>query len=171
MKIGVCIDWENPERLLTAKTAGADFVEFKFNSFQHVKKQDVKSLAKLLNDNGLSVLSMNGFFPWDGTRVVGERADKKALVTYMEDILDKTDVLGAKFQVFGSAGARKIEEGQKKGKVQAEIVDFLGEYVAPCMKNHDRICVIEPLSECNVINTVMDAVSFAEAVDSPYVNV
>lgn len=171
MKLGVCLDWRNHAALRAAKEAGAEYAELVLNSFEHVDPKEVAEGKAFLEELGLPVLSFNGMFPWSGLRVTGKDVNPAQIDAYLEDVLAASDVFGAPYVVFGSSGARHIEEGDTIGGAQSALLRLFRNHVIPAFEKHDRICLIEPLTEDNLVHTVADGEMYVRILNHPRVRV
>ena len=164
IKIGICSSHTDRDRLANIAKSGADYVEFCLNAFENCEKERVKETAAMLKDWKLPVRAYNGMFPWKGLRVTGKEMDVERIKDYLEDVLSATDVFGAPYVVFGSSGARKMLEGDDRGRAQADLFRLFEECIIPAFERHNRILVIEPLNtkEDNLINTVFDGNTYKE---------
>ena len=169
MKIGICLDFSDKRRISFAAKGGADFVELCLNSFASASVRQIKYFKRFLDKLGLSVLSYNGMFPWEGFRVTGKETDYAGIDAYLENVLSNTDIFGAPYVVFGSSGARRMKEGDAPKQAKEDILRLLCQHVVPAFERHNRICVIEPLSEDNLIRTVKEGAFYVSAVSSPCV--
>lgn len=168
MLFGTCIDWKNREKLLSAKAAGAEFVEFSFSSFANATQEQINELAEFLKDIDLPCLSYNGMLP--GThRVTGPRKDYAKAAQFVDEIMTKVAVLDARNVVFGSSGARQLEEGDDYDTSFAEVQEFTRDWLAPVFAKHGFTCAIETLSECNLVHTMADGMRIVEYANHPNV--
>jgi len=163
MKIGCCVGIDS-ERAKIAKDLGYDFVESNCSSIVNAPFEDIEKLKAV----GIPVFSANCFIP---LRIIGDEKDETAVKEYLAELFRRADYLGMKIIVFGSSGARKAKEGQDKDFCRNEIVNFLINDVAPLCEKYNIKIAIEPLrpQECNVINTVPQAMEIADRVNSPYI--
>ena len=168
IKIGICSSHTDRDRLANIAKSGADYVEFCLNAFENCEKERVKETAAMLKDWKLPVRAYNGMFPWQGLRVTGKDMDVERIKDYLEDVLSATDVFGAPYVVFGSSGARKMLEGDDRGRAQADLFRLFEECIIPAFERHNRTLVIEPLNtkEDNLINTVFDGMAYVKALGS-----
>ncbi len=166
MKFGTCIDWKNKEKLAAAKAAGAEFVEFSFSSFANATAEQVADLAAYLKEIDLPCLSYNGMLP--GThRVTGPRKDYAKAARFVDEVMEKVSVLDARNVVFGSSGARQLEEGDDYDTSFAEVQEFTRDWLAPVFAKHGFTCAIETLSECNLVHTMADGMRIVEYAKHP----
>lgn len=90
----------------------------------------------------------------------------------MEKALYRLKEVGADTVVFGSGAARSIPVEFPREKAERQIVDFLN-IVADFAENLGITIVIEPLNkkESNIINSIPEAVEFAEKVNRKSIQV
>ena len=167
MKIGVCVG-SRYEDAVKAKGYGYDYIE---TNCRAVADMDNDTLDKFKNI-GIPVFAGCVFI---GLRVVGKEKNEAAINEYLSRLFYKADYLGMKYMVFGSSGARRMkpEDGISLEETRNQIADFLSNNVAPLCEKYGIRVVIEPLrpEECNVINTVPQAIEIAEKVGSKYIGV
>ena len=165
MKIGACISGSY-ERLLIAKEAGYDYAESHCQEIVKMAEEDFEKFCSA----GFPVLAANCFI---GMKVVGPEKNYGEISAYLDILFERSVKLGMKILVFGSSGARRMEQGMTLQQTREEIVYFLKEYVAPRAEKTGITVVVEPLrpEECNVVNTIAQAVEIAEKVNSPYIKV
>lgn len=165
MKIGVCVGTRYND-MLKAKEFGYDYVE---SHCQEIAALSDDELEKLKNC-GIPILAACCFI---GMRAVGKEKDEKAVKEYLERMFRKAHYLGIEYIVFGSSGARRMipEDCLTKEETIEEITVFLKKDVVPLCEKYGITVVIEPLrkEECNVINTVSQAVEIAKKIGSRYI--
>ena len=159
MKIGICVS--TPESILLACDAGYDFVEV--NASGCVMNDDcypaLLELSKKLPEGYM--YSCNVLLP--GTlRVTGDDVDLAQVKSYCEKCFERLHALGVKMIVFGSSAAKKVPEGFSHEEAMKQLVEAVRLFSEVAAKYSQRIC-IEPLrtEECNIINTVDEAVELA----------
>jgi sugar phosphate isomerase/epimerase len=162
MLFGICTGVANAPAV---KAAGWDYIE-----------DNVQSLLKgLVSDDQwlppapavLPILAANVLLP--GTlKVTGPEADLTKLTPYMKTILRRAQQLGITKLVFGSGAARNIPVGFNREEAANQIIDF-ARMSAEIAATHNIMLVLEPLNqgECNVINSVAEAMRYVKAVDNP----
>jgi sugar phosphate isomerase/epimerase len=165
MRFGICAKIDRGGEL---KSAGADFVE-----------ENVQTLLQGLVDDGqwrapeasgaaaLPLFAANSLVPGD-LKIVGESVDFERLGRYIANVTKRARQLGIKLLVFGSGGARNVPEGFDRQRAFAQIVAFCRMAADHCKANGIML-VAEPLNhaECNIINTVPEAMTYVKAVDHP----
>lgn len=171
MKIGICVNWREEEKLAAIAASGADYVELVLNSFEDATEAELTSLAEKLVALGLTVEAYNGMFPWRGIRVTGAEVDPARIKAYLETVLSKSAPFGKGVIVFGSSGARKMQEGDQRGAAQKDLFRLFREDMIPALEKYDRTVVIEPLNmkEDNLINTVADGMMYVDTLQSPHI--
>jgi sugar phosphate isomerase/epimerase len=102
--------------------------------------------------------------------IVGERVDEAALQRYMNAVLRRAGQLKIGQLVFGSGGARQVPDGFDRDRAKQQILAFLQNSVRPA-ESAGVVIVIEPLrrQECNIINSVGEAMSYVQQIDHPAV--
>ncbi|GGE49219.1 hypothetical protein GCM10011391_30050 [Pullulanibacillus camelliae] len=170
MKLGCCASIDQAERV---KAAGFDFLEGTVASLipGESDKKFKEEVLKPYEESPIAIEAFNGFIP-SHLPLVGERADREAIHAYLEKALERMQLIGARIVVFGSGGARHIPQDIERAKGEQQILEFL-EAAGQKAKRAGITVVIEPLNrkECNVINSVSEAVRFARQVNHPAVQV
>ena len=163
MKIGICAS--EPEQIRMAQRAGYDFVE-------------VNTAGTIMNDEkypGLLELraslpaefmySCNVLCPAD-LRLTGPDVDYEKIRAYCFDSFARLDSLGIKMIVFGSSAAKRVPEGFSMDTAMDQLVEAVRIFSEVAATHSQRVC-IEPIrfSECNIINTALDAAELVRRVD------
>ena len=156
VKIGLCYNWKNYEAIKVSKQAGIEYLEAGFGSFWDCSDDEFKGLISTLNEISLPCLNYNCMLPGDRLRVVGNNVSIEALKNYFLLLTDKLSVFDGRRVVFGSGGARAPRGEVSNDQAFLQITSYLKEVVAPIFKDRGWECVIEPLSECEVIKTIAD---------------
>lgn len=167
MKIGVCIS-DRYEDAVKAAEFGYDYVE---SNCQAIAKMDKETLDKFKNLK-IPVLASCVFI---GMRIVGKDRNEEEIDEYLERMFHKVNYIGVKYLVFGSGGARKMipEDGLSADETREQVIEFLSEKVVPYLEKYDMTLVIEPLrrEECNIINTVSQAIDIADRIGNDHIKV
>lgn len=166
MKIGVCAG-ANVANVLAE--AGADFIEMTVAGAISPLSADGEWAEKRDTYRALSLPaeSFNVFLP-GSLRITGE-ADQLAgtddVRSYVFSALRRVREIGGSVIVFGSGGARNVPEGFPKERAVEQIREFL-RVCAEATEETGVTIAIEPLNkgECNIINTVAEAVTEYAAV-------
>ena len=166
MKLGICTD---PFHAAAAKEAGFDYIEYSMSSLASVSDEEFERMAQALESSGLRVEAMNVMLP-GSFRLTGPDADLSPIAGYLEKGFSRGAQLGQRVQVFGSGGARNVPDEWPMDRALDELSAFL-ELAAPIAGKYGVAIAIEPLNpgECNIINTVSDAVALARRVALPNV--
>ena len=85
---------------------------------------------------------------------------------------ERATELDGEIIVFGSGGARHVPEGFSRKRAHDQILEFL-EAAANYARRHGLVIAIEPLnrSETNMINSIAEAVQFADELMQPEIQV
>ena len=167
MKFGVCTSVENAALLAQG---GWDYVEASVQNLLCAQQSDAdwNGLAST-REAALPVLAANGLVP--GTlKIVGDEVDEAALARYMETVCERAARIGIEILVFGSGDARNIPDGFSRETAKRQILAFL-QSSAASLEKHGVTLAIEPLNrkECNVLNSVSEAMDYVEEVNHPRV--
>lgn len=169
MRFGCCTSlWE--DTILQLAGAGADYAEAGFSGGLPGRTLDqVRERAAQLEDAGISVEAMNGFFPGE-LRLTGPEADVSAVDRYLEENLPKAAALGVKVIVFGSGGARRVPDGFPKEEAFAQLVELGRSHIGPALGAYGITCCVEPLNplECNIFTTTGESFEVVRQVNHPY---
>ncbi|MCC6454414.1 MAG: sugar phosphate isomerase/epimerase [Caldilineaceae bacterium] len=169
MRIGCCC---NIEEASIALAAGFDFIECKVTSLLPEENGDAVS-AMLAQHKAapLPVAALNVFLP-GALKIVGPEVDAGRIGRYVDNALARVQEIGSEIIVFGSGVARAIPDGFPAEEARKQIIAFLHR-VADAAEDTGVTVVIEPLNrkESNVIHSVAEGVSLAEAVNRPNIQV
>jgi len=159
MQFGVCAGQKNSA---VARAAGWDYLE---DNVQGVLKGLESTWTAPTTD--LPTPAANSMVP-GSVPIVGPNVSKEQLTSYMTNVLTRAPQIGMKTIVFGSGGARNVPDGFDRSKAVDQITDFL-HLIAPIAQKNSVTIVIEPLnrSECNIINSVKEAMNYVKAVNHP----
>jgi len=152
-------------------SAGFDYIESALTGMVSANEDDFQKTMERLKSSGLQAEAANLFLPGN-LKLTGPDADPKAVEEYLSTCFDRATLLGVKIQVFGSGGARNVPEGCPIETAMAQLVQFLKISSSYAGKYGIKIA-IEPLNkkECNIINTVSEAIALSDMVNMPNVGV
>ena len=141
---------------------GLDYIEVGVQRMMQLSAEQLRRLR----DEGVQVYAGNGFLPKE-LRVVEMKPE---LEKYVCESMRRMAMFGAKYVVFGSGGARNMDEGMSEREKQDALIRFL----RICDKyagEHGITVVIEPLAKrgSNVINSVYEGYLLAKEADLPNV--
>jgi sugar phosphate isomerase/epimerase len=165
MRFGICT---SITQAAAVKSAGWDYVE---ENVQGLLKGTVPDGQWNEESNAkstvLPVPAANSLVPGN-LKITGLTADLAALRTYMTTVLRRAALVGMKTLVFGSGGARNVPDGFDRITAKKQITDF-ARMSAELAAVQGVTIVAEPLNrgECNIINTVAEAMEYVRAVDHP----
>ncbi len=162
MKFGICTSIGNAAAV---KAAGWDYVEENVQTLLAGMMPD--SQWKPPQAGALAAPAANSLVP-GGMKITGPAVDADGLRRYMRTVIARAQKVGIKILVFGSGAARMVPEGFNRATAKEQIVEFV-ESSARIAAEHGVTIVAEPLNrgECNIINSVAEAMEYVRAVDHP----
>lgn len=164
MKYGVCLGMGQLDRIRTAAECGFDYVEIGFAELERADVAAVKALQDVLAETGLACEAANGFIPGD-IPLTGEHVDESQIRAHVETGMRRAKELGIQVVVFGSGGARSLDENTSFRRGFAQLAEFLGKIAGPIAAQYGIRIAVEPLrpQESNIINRVKEGVMLAAA--------
>lgn len=150
---------------------GYDFAELTVRSLMELTEAQFDRLRGKLAGSSIRIPVLNSFIPPE-LKVTGPDADERALAPYIRVAMRRASAIGAEIIVFGSGGARRVPEGYPAERGLEQVERFLA--IADEIAAEFGITVaIEPLnrSECNVINTVAQALRLSEKLRLSHIRV
>jgi len=154
MKFGVCTSLIDSA---AASSVGWDYVE-----------PMVKDLLdESLPPPALPVPAANVLVP-AAMKITGPHANVDWLKAHMQRVTARAKQLGVEILVFGSGGARNVPDGFNRDEARRQIASFLKMSAEICAAANITLAV-EHLNrgECNIINTVAEAMQYVREVDHP----
>ena len=153
------------------KETGYDYIELSLSHMAAMAEEEFNRLKKRVAASGLVCEACNNFYPHD-MRLTGSDVDMERIKSYTKIALDRAAQLGAQIVVFGSGPAKNVPEGFSLGEGWRQVVQLL-RYVDGVARENGIIIAIEPLrkTECNLVNSVSEAVMLAKEVDSNNIKV
>ena len=161
-----------PATLKTLSDAGCDFFEFGVGMLCPESPRSLfEQFKDLVSDYSLRSECFNSFIPAD-LKVTGPDVDKARLDNYLAAATERAAELSGEIIVFGSGDARQVPEGFSRARAHDQILEFL-EAAANYAGKHGLIIAIEHLnrSETNMINSIAEAVQFADELGKPEVQI
>ena len=161
-----------PATLKTLAEAGCDFFEFGVGMLcPESPKSLFEGFKDVLSNYSLRAECFNSFIPAD-LKVTGPNVDRDRLDNYLANATERAAELGGQIIVFGSGGARSVPEGFSRKRAHDQILEFL-DAAANYAGQHGLVIAIEPLNraETNMINSIAEAVQFADELGKPEVQV
>jgi sugar phosphate isomerase/epimerase len=165
MRFGVCAAVDKAGVL---KAAGWDFVEETVPRFLAPETPEGEWKGEALaKGSALPIEAANLLVPAK-LKITGPGVDFGALTKHMETVTSRASRVGIRTLVFGSGGARNIEEGFDREKAQGQVRDF-AKMAAEAAGRHGVVIVVEPLrsKESNIINSVAEGMAYVQAVGRP----
>lgn len=166
MKYGICVGINQLDRIKIAAECGFDYVEAGFAALTQADDAAYAAFKQALTDNNISCEAANGFLP--GTlRVTGDNVDSDAVRAFVEKGMQRAKEVGIQVVVFGSSGARNLDENTSYYKGIQQLIAFLREIAGPVAAKYGVRIAVEPLcpQESNIINGVKEGVILAAAAD------
>jgi len=164
-RFGVCTGLENAAML---KAAGWDYVEGHVQRLLQGEMADADwHVATAIRAAALPVEAANCLVP-AGLKITGPEADPARLQAYMERVIRRAAEVRIETLVLGSGAARRAPEGFSHDEARAQLIRF-SRMAAEMAARRGVMIVLEPHNrkECNLINSVGDALACLRAVDHP----
>lgn len=169
MRFGICVYKDD---IPAAERAGYDYVELTVtNVLPEVDDSQFKKLQDQLKAYSIRPEAWRRFVPAN-LPVAGPEVNIPAIAEFLKITLGRIRELGGEVVVFGSPLSRKIPEDFSRNKAREQLVRFLRNS-ADMAKSNDLVVVIEPIirRNCNVLNTVAEALSLAHEVARPEIKI
>lgn len=172
MKLGICgyltgrnADGSEFDLPNAAKQAGFDYIELPLSTLAGLSEDEFTRVGAALESCGLPCEACNRFFP-GSLRLTGPEVISQKIHAYLELVLMRAEMIGAKVIVFGSGGARNVPDAFPKEQAWVQLVEML-RIAGQIAARHGIFIAIEPLNsaECNLINTAAEGFSLARLVD------
>ena len=169
-KFGVCLGYNDREKLMQAKDAGIDYYEFNFNALSQAESSQLDELKDFLKEIQIPCCAANGMFPGE-MKLVGPDVDYVKIDEHLDRASERLASLGGDTVVFGSGGARHCPDNWSYEAATEQLVKLCREHIAPYMRKYGITCAIEPLrsAECNVITTAARGYEICKLADVPEV--
>ena len=174
MKIGVCVT--DYKRWSIVGASGYDYIEGNLGVIASATDEEYADMLEVASKCGVPVETTNCFFPkglvlYAFDPATGEGTDAfadvlKNVAEYVDKALARVVPMGLKVAVLGSAANRKLPEGIKPEVAEAQFTEVL-KVAGDVAAKHGVKIAIEPLSDCNLVVTLADAMKFAKAADHP----
>jgi len=165
MQFGVVVPVQEAAR---AKAAGFYFIEEVVPRFLAGNQSDEIWQGGTLADNSpIPVRAAKMLIP-GSLKLVGPDTDATALRNYIQRICERAERTGIRTLVFCSGVARTVPEGFDRKQAKRQILEFLRSSVHFCSR-HNLMLVCEAMNrdECNIINSLPEALQYVWEVDHP----
>ena len=139
----------------------------KLLSPREVTDQQFQAHLATIKKSQIPLYGCNLFIPGD-LKVVGPAVDERAVLEYVDGVLQRARAAGLTLITWGSGGSRGVPEGFDRAKAKEQFIDMAGK-VASVAAKYDIILALENLNstECNFITTLAEALAVVKAVDHP----
>lgn len=164
MKFGVCLGYDQHDRIECAAKCGFDYVEISFAAMTQASDEAYSAFLAALARCGIPCESANGFLPGE-LPTTGDDVNFDALRAFLEKGMARAKEIGIEVVVFGSSASRNLREGTSYRRGAAQLVTFLREVAGPIAAKYGVRIAIEPLrpAESNIINRVKEGMLLAAA--------
>lgn len=164
MKFGVCLGYNQHDRIEIAARCGFDYMEVGFAGMTEASDEEFSAFRDTLARCGIPCESANGFLPGN-LPTTGDHVDFAALEAFIDKGMRRAKEIGIEVVVFGSSASRNLTAGTSYRRGAAQLVDFLREVAGPVAARYGIRIAIEPLrpAESNIINRVKEGVILASA--------
>ncbi len=153
------------------KELGFDYVECPVVSLDLDSVQEPREKLQAYRNSPLPAKAFNVFFP-GGIKVVGPETEPDRIRRYIHRTASALESIGAKIAVLGSGRSRHVPDGWERSRAEEQFVQLL-EWIGGQFAGTGITLAIEPLNrkESNIVNSVAEAVMFAQRVNHPSVRV
>ena len=164
MKFGVCLGYNQHDRIEIAAKCGFDYMEVGFAGMTEAGDEEFAAFRDTLIRCGIPCESANGFLPGH-LPTTGDNVDFDALRAFIDKGMQRAKEIGIQVVVFGSSGSRNLQNGTSYRRGAAQLVNFLREVAGPVAAKYGIRIAIEPLrpAESNIINRVKEGLILAAA--------
>jgi len=169
MRFGCCAGLE---KMAAVEEAGYDFIELPVKTVMPESPDaEFAPVKREILAGGIVPEAWNCLLPGD-LKITGPDADLYRARRFVKTAFQRIADVGGEVVVFGSGGARRVPEGYPMDKARKQILDFLAS-CAEAGAEYGVTVAIEPLNskESNIINSVPEAVGFADALGAAGVRV
>ncbi|MCD6289749.1 MAG: sugar phosphate isomerase/epimerase [Anaerolineae bacterium] len=170
MRFGCCTGVENAQRLADV---GYDFIELSVTGSLQPEASDEEwaSTRVAIEALPLRPAAFNIMLPRE-IKVTGPAVDAERIQSYVQTAFQRATTLGGEVIVFGSGGSRNVPDGFPRERAWEQLIQFV-QWAGDAAQSAGMILAIEPLNqgECNIINSVTEALRLARDADHPAVKV
>lgn len=174
MKIGCCVNFLPKEAddpgvcyAKTIKDAGYDYIELPIGQINLLSEDKFVQLQKELDEAGIPVYACNNFFVPE-LKLVGENVEQAKIRAFYTSALNRAQLLGCKYVVFGSPWSKSRPDGFPYEQAFAQLVQLCRE-LGDAAGERGITIALEPNNrmETNMLNTFSDVVAMAKAANHP----
>lgn len=167
IRLGCC---GGPDRLRQVQNAGYDYIEMPVAAVKPEQPDsEFEKVLEQVEDFDIVAEAWNCLLPKD-LKVAGPEVDDYRVERYLRTAFERIEELGGEIVVFGSGGARRVPDGFSMEEARDQIVEFVT-LAGQIAGKHGITVAVEPLNprECNIVNTVAEALDIVRAADHPFV--
>lgn len=174
MKFGACIALrlENYDQAKHLTEQGFDYIETNMATIYEMSDEEVDTLAKRMQEDGVHLHSANCMFPgWifeNGIHLIGPESSIEWQNEFLDKVYPRCQKLGLKTIVFGSGKQRRIPDGMDPKEGYTALLE-VGRRIAEKAAEYGITLVLEPLNytETNCFNRVGEGYAFMKEVNRP----
>jgi sugar phosphate isomerase/epimerase len=169
VRIGCCVGLD---KIDVVEKAGYDYIEPGVGAVMPERPEsEFENVLRLLEGRKIGPEVWNSLMPGN-MKLTGPNVDFYRIERYLRTVFSRIAKMGGKVVVFASGGARNIPDDFDVAKARVQILEFIA-LCGAVAGQHSLTIAIGSLTrrESNVINTVAEAVEFAETVARPEVKV
>ena len=150
---------------------GYDYIELSLCHITQLSEANFLNLKDELTQSNLKCEVCHNFFP-SNIKLTGLKVNWDEIEIYLKEALKRANMLGTKIIVFGSGEAKNVPAGYSLAKAWDQLIYSL-RYISECIGKYEIDVVLEPLrkKECNIINSVSEALKLVKDVNRYNVNV
>lgn len=137
----------------------------KFLSPRTVSEKQFEEKLAIIKQSRVPLYACNLFIPGD-LKVVGDQVNEKAVLDYVEVVLQRAQRAGLTLITWGSGGSRRIPEGFGRDKAATQFIS-IAKKIAVIASRYNIVLALENLNttEVNFITTLHEAFDIVKAVD------
>lgn len=137
----------------------------KILSPRNVSEQQFKVYLQTIKKLRVPLFASNLFIPGD-LKVVGPNVDERAVLFYVEIVLQRAQAANLKMITWGSGGSRGVPEGFDRAQAKEQFIS-IAKKIAVLAAKYNIVLALENLNstECNFITTAKEALEIVKAVD------
>lgn len=167
MRFGCCASLDD---IQAVQDAGYDYIELPASIVKaESPDSEFEETLELVRSYEIVPEVWNSLLPED-MKITGPEVDMYRIERYMRTAFHRIEELGGEVVVFDSSEARNVPEGFSHEKATEQIIEFVT-IAGRIAGTHGITIAIQPIgsAECNIINTIIDALHIVRAADHPFV--
>lgn len=153
-----------------AQEAGYDYIELPVSMVKpESPDSDFEQVADIIRSYGIVPEVWNSLLPAE-MKITGPEVDTYRIERYLRTAFLRIEELGGEVVVFNSAEARNAPQGFSSDEAAEQIIEFVT-LAGRIAGTYGITIAIQPINsgQCNVINTLTDALQIVRTADHPFV--